>query len=167
MDRQPPAGDDPGCGLSDAARLQQRSVSSAATAAATAILARLGDATFGLIAEPLRSAFESGGRLERTASSNVASACADLGMDLVERYPRPRHHHRRQRSAFNATIPAAQVASLASSEHLLHRSSFAARPTWRAGDGRMAATSITPLPTGAPRTWCDAADVRAQRVRAR
>ncbi|WP_157835217.1 hypothetical protein [Xanthomonas sp. SHU 199] len=99
MDRQPPAGDDPGCGLSDAARLLQRSVSSAAT---TAILARLGDATSDRIAEPLRSAFEIGGRLERPASSNVA--CAGLGMDLVERYRlataaagsdrlHQRHHH--------------------------------------------------------------------------
>ncbi|WP_017913488.1 MULTISPECIES: hypothetical protein [Xanthomonas] len=102
MDRQPPAGDDPGCGLSDAARLLQRSVSSAA--ATTAILARLGDATFDSIAEPLRSAFESGGRLERPASSNVASASAGLGMDLVERYrlgttaagsDRLQRHHRR------------------------------------------------------------------------
>ncbi|KAB7765026.1 hypothetical protein [Xanthomonas sp. LMG 12461] len=106
MDRQPPAGDDPGCGLSDAARLLQRSVSSAATAAATtpAILARLGDATFDRIAEPLRSAFESGGRLERPASRHVASASAGLGMDLVERYrlgttvagsDRLQRHHRR------------------------------------------------------------------------
>ncbi|MDQ7757825.1 hypothetical protein RAB70_04120 [Xanthomonas sontii] len=104
MDRQPPAGDDPGCGLSDAARLLQRSVSSAATT--TAILARLGDATFDRIAEPLRSAFaESRSRLERPASSHVASACAGLGMDLVERYRlataaagsdrlHQRHHHR-------------------------------------------------------------------------
>ncbi|WP_295925037.1 hypothetical protein [uncultured Xanthomonas sp.] len=103
MDRQPPAGDDPGCGLSEAARLQQRSVSSAATAAAQ--LARLGDVAFDRIAESLRPAFaERRGRLERLASSHVASACADLGMDLVERYrlgttaagsDRLQRHHRR------------------------------------------------------------------------
>ncbi|WP_267123861.1 hypothetical protein [Xanthomonas sacchari] len=103
MDWQPPAGDDPGCRLSDAARLLQRSVSSAATAAAQ--LARLGDVASDRIAESLRPAFaERRGRLERPASSHVASASAGLGMDLVERYrlgttaagsDRLQRHHRR------------------------------------------------------------------------
>ncbi|XQA65021.1 hypothetical protein ACM9XC_16480 [Xanthomonas sacchari] len=149
MDRQPPAGNDPGCGLSDAARLLQRSVSSAATAAA--ILARLGDATFDRIAN--RCAPHSpkvevawSGRPPATSPAPALASAWTSSNATASAPPPP------AAIAFNATTAAAQVASLASSEHLLQRSSFVACPTWRGGDGSMAATSITPLPTAAPRT---------------
>ncbi|UYK89039.1 hypothetical protein [Xanthomonas sacchari] len=80
MDRQPPAGDDPGCGLSEAAAAFGQFGGDGNTCST-------GRCDLRPHREPLRFAFaESRGRLERPASSHVASASAGLGMDLVERY---------------------------------------------------------------------------------